>query len=419
MNNKWIEYGQDILIMVMNHLLLTVAAVCVGGLFGEEAPQFGLWAAAFILPVGFYVIRALVRYLVPFLLLHLLFPASVLLLPIGGRLKVIALAMALIYAMLSMKIRYREDDELDHLMSPMGTIGLIGAVSLIDYLAKNGWEQYYLAIAILYVGLYFTSYFLGQYLFMRVVNQSSVGVIPERAIFSTGARQTVLFSLGSMAVLLLTANIGWVSYILSWIWKGLYAVLAVLVDWIPKGDGSGAEEEMLGANTAGPMLPNIGDDNSLLNKIMQFLDKLVGVVIVVAVAVIVVIAVKKVIKYLRDNFTQSGRKKGPEWEEGQDIRENCAIEKTERETAGLFSYFSNRERIRRIFRKKVLKNKDSIVGKHDVGALGCLTSSECCSKLPEEKDASDVLKNMYDKARYSPEEITAEDVRRVKVAKAR
>ena len=70
---------------------------------------------------------------------------------------------------------------------------------------------------------------------------------------------------------------------------------------------------------------------------------------------------------------------------------------------------NNRQKVRKIFRKRVLKNKKFLVGDRTEKQLEYLTAKECCERLSEQK-----LKIAYEKARYSNEEITAEDIRRLK-----
>lgn len=420
MNNKWIGYVQDFLVMVMNHLILLVVAIGIVGLFKETSPHLVSLTAMIIYPAGYYVARARVRHFVPFLLIHLLTPALVLLLPTGWLLKGLMVGMSFLYAVISMRIRYRENPAQDEFLSPLGVVVVIGALTLLENLyTKNGWEMYYLTIAILYFGLYFINYYLSQYLFLRTVNKSSTGVIPERAIFSSGVRQTMMFSLGSMAILFLMANIEWVAYLWSWIWKGIKALLRVLISLLPGEEAPEETEEEAVPEQGDSIVPDLGDEagNELLEMIWKVLEQIAIVVVVVAAVALAVILTIRIFKYLRSCFYRRRERQVIELEGGVDIRESCDIEKEEKAATGWFGFFNPRERIRRIFRKKVLKNKANIVGERSAGVLEYMTAKECCSKLPEEKDASEVLKEMYEKARYSPEEVTTEDVRRLKAGK--
>jgi hypothetical protein len=95
----------------------------------------------------------------------------------------------------------------------------------------------------------------------------------------------------------------------------------------------------------------------------------------------------------------------------QDIRESCEIEMRNGEERNWFSFLNNSEKIRKMYRKRILRNKSSIVGDLSAEELTYLTAKECCDKIH-----ADRLKLIYEKARYSNETITAEDVKIVKAA---
>ena len=108
-------------------------------------------------------------------------------------------------------------------------------------------------------------------------------------------------------------------------------------------------------------------------------------------------------------------KKNDENEElqtGIDIRETCVIEKNKKEAADWFAFLKPREKVRKIYRKQVLKHKKDIIGENSSENLAYMTAEECCDKLSLED-----LKLIYEKARYSAEEISAEDVKRIKLSR--
>ncbi len=418
MNNKWIERVQDFLVMAMNHLILTVLAICIIGLFKESSPNLLLWAAMFVFPVGYYFVRGGVKKLIPFLLIHVLTPLAMLLAPMDWLLRVIMAVMAITYSIVSAKIRYREELADDAFLPPLGTGIFIGAVTLVENLySKRGWEQYYLIIAILYFGLYFIEYFLGQYLFFRTVNKSSTGVIPEKAIFSAGAKQTLFFSVGSMAILFLVANIGWVSYVWSWIWKVINLMMRLLVSLLPKGEDTESTQGTEAPGEGDSGMPDFGaePENEFLRILWEIIDKLLIAAVIIGTAVLIVWVTIRIVKFLRSRFYRSRARSVTVLEGGVDIRESCDIEREER-AVGRFGFFDPKERIRRIFRKQVLKHKEKIVGTRSSEALGYLTAKECGQKFQEEHISPENLTSLYEKARYSHEEIRAEDVKRAKAA---
>ena len=416
MNNKWIERVQDFLVMAMNHLILTVLAICIIGLFEENSPSLLLWTTMFVYPVGYYFVRGKVKKLTPFLLIHVATPLAVLLAPVGWLLRAVMGMMAITYSIVSAKIRYREEPADDVFFPPLGTGIFMGVVTLVENLySKRGWEQYYLIIAILYFGLYFIEYFLDQYLFFRTVNKSSTGVIPEKAIFSAGAKQTLFFSAGSMVILLLAANFGWVSYVWSWIWKVIYLILASL---LPQGEDTESSLGTEAPGEGGSGMLDLGDDKG--NELLRFIWTIIEIILIAAViigaAVLIMWVLIRIARFLRSGFYRSRERRVIQLEGGVDIRENCDIEREERAVSTWFGFLNPREKIRRIFKKQVWKNKEKIVGMRNPEALEYLTAKECTEKIPEEQVASEELTKLYEQARYGREDVGNEEVKRAKAA---
>ena len=95
----------------------------------------------------------------------------------------------------------------------------------------------------------------------------------------------------------------------------------------------------------------------------------------------------------------------------KDIRESCAIESTKKESTSRFGFLNNRQKIRKIYRTQIIKNKNNIIGDHNPEILERMTAKECCDIL-----SADRLQLIYEKARYSNAEITSADVKAVKTA---
>ena len=92
--------------------------------------------------------------------------------------------------------------------------------------------------------------------------------------------------------------------------------------------------------------------------------------------------------------------------EGDDIREYCGVEKSNQKPKMLVPLFDPRKRIRKLYYKKVMKQKRLLIGEKEDKQLGYLTAKECCEVI-----SASNLKNAYEKARYSIENVTSEDVR--------
>jgi 16S rRNA C1402 (ribose-2'-O) methylase RsmI len=103
-------------------------------------------------------------------------------------------------------------------------------------------------------------------------------------------------------------------------------------------------------------------------------------------------------------------------EGGVDIRESCDIEREERTVSTWFGFLTPREKIRRIFKKQVWKNKDKIVGMRSPDTLEYLTAKECTDKISKGQAAPEELTKLYEKVRYGHEEVGNDDVKRAKAA---
>ena len=75
----------------------------------------------------------------------------------------------------------------------------------------------------------------------------------------------------------------------------------------------------------------------------------------------------------------------------------------------ILGFLSNEQRIRTLYKKRVIHDKAAIIGDKVEQELSYLTAKECCEKI----GATD-LKEVYEKVRYSSEKVTSEDVRRAK-----
>jgi len=271
-------------------------------------------------------------------------------------------------------------------------------------------------LAILYLGAYFISYFLGNYLRFLVVNESSVAVMPEKEILSSGMKQTALFTAGGLCILLLTANIQWAAYLFSLVGKVLLAILKWLVSLLSKEETEEVEELVMTSNQGMSDMGGLGEagDPAL---IWVILEKILMFLVTVGVAVVFVVVIVMICRYIWKQFHNVKVVEQEKLQKGRDVREVCGIERNTRESAVIWSPFlNNRERVRKVYRKQILKNKFHIIGNHNVEDLKCMTAKECCDKISEESGSANCLKKIYEKARYSSYEVTSEDVKNMKAA---
>lgn len=415
MRRKMIETGYELLIIMSNHLLMIGFGMAVIGLFPQESHCLWLWALMGILPAALYGVRIGVHNFFLFFALHLLFPAILIFLPLGVLQKVIALVITIVYVVWSIRIRLKSQKYGEEMLAPMFVIcAFVGFVLLDNLQAKRGWESIYLCLAILYIAGYYLYCFINQYLLFLRVNESSAANIPEQEIFHSGMKQSLMFIAGGVAVLFLTANIGWVSYILSLVGKVLVLVLRTLISMLPTGEkGETAANEMQSMQP-GFGMPTEDTDPSRFWIIMERILMVAGVAFIIGLLLFLIIMG---LKYLWKTFYTSVKTEEKKMQSGIDIRETCVIEKNKKTTPNWLAFLNSRERVRKIYRKQVLKHKADIIGDYNVQDLEYMTAKECCEKISDNsKISADNLKKVYEKARYSAEDISAEDMKLLKTA---
>lgn len=355
MKREWMQSIRDILCIVLNHLLLVAAVITVSDLFQAASPNILGWMALVIIPLGLYYITKKTPKLIP----------------------------------------------------PWMAIFFLGVMSMIEkIMTVQDWGIYYYVITFAYVMGYFVYYFTNKFLDFLRLNQNTASNIPIADIFRNGIGLTVLFSACSSVILFLSANLEWVKAIADRIWGGIVMMLRFVFAGIETSPLPAQKEEMT------PPDPQLGGANLEGYIAKDTLDDFRNAVIILLCIAIVIgfilflYYVYWVIKSLEKS--QIEKKQKGKLLENEDVREYCGIEKNTQRKGAAFVFLNNREKVRKLYQKKILKRKKDLVGEQEQ-QLKYLTAKECCDRLSEQQ-----LKLVYEKARYSEESITAEDIRLAK-----
>ncbi len=407
MKQKLLGIGSDLLILFINHWALISIAITLMGVGGSEKTQLPFWCALYIVPVCLYFIRAYIRNVYLFFALHIMMLAFIAYIPSSIEMKVIMIVMTLFYVITSAKIRLSEGEE-EPLFVPAFSICLISACCILnEILAGKAWSKYYVLIFFVYIIGYFFYHFMSHYISFISVNKNSASNIPEREIFVSGMKQTGVYVAAGCMILVCSINIEWLTYIVRIVGSILAMLLRFLISFfnseesepmtMPQEDG--AKPDMMGFLEPGETHP-----------FWIILQEIAIVVFCVAIVAAAIYGAVKLYQYLINRFYAPRRKKKIEVQMGQDIRENCDIEIKRNRGLGVFAFLNNKERVRKIYRKRILKHKNDIIGDRDIQVLGYVTAKECCDIISAKS-----LKQIYEKARYSKESISAEDIKLAKV----
>lgn len=410
MKIKKIEYAREILAEQMNHWMLFPLVLTIMGLAGMHKPPLLLWELCSALPLLLFILRRRVKRFYVLVLLHMGSVGAVLGLNCinpsfqGG----ICVAAALVYALSSSRMQLRGRLHTEPIPLPVGVAVSAIAILIQHYQGTDGWDAYYTFALIGTVALFFIILYLQQYLDFLTLNQSSAGYLPAAEMFHSGLGLVLGYTLLGVAVLAASTHFTWLSALLRYVKDSILRFLRLLFSILFRDAPAKEpqlEEQIRGASEA--VMPPEAETFWLWEVLWQ----IAGVVLL---AVLVFAAVKLIIRlfiWLRDYFVTHGDKADVQKEDTLDIRERCSIEKNaKREKSAFFDAFSNRQRIRRLYKRKLVSVSVQLP-ERERERLSRDTAREW-----EEKLRTKGMAALYERARYCDCEVTGADVRKMKEA---
>lgn len=356
MKQESMQSIKDSLCVILNHLLFLAAVITISDLFQVDNPNLFLWTVLVAIPLGVCFLTKKEPILIP----------------------------------------------------PPIFIFLLGVMSLAEkIMTSHDRGSYYYVITFVYLIGYFLFYFTKKFLDFLKLNQNTASNIPVSDIFKNGIGLTAFFTACSSVILLVSANIDWVKAIADKIWSWVLVILGYIFSGIETKPPLTGKEEITQKD------PQMGSSNMSEVIPIETLESIRNIIIVMLIVTIILglcfflYYIYCVIKGLEGPDIR--KKKNVNSEENEDVREYCGVEKKTQRKAGSFIFRNNRDKVRRLYQKKMIKRKKELIGEQEQQMLKYLTAKECCDKLSEQQ-----LKLVYEKARYSEETISSEDVRLAK-----
>ncbi len=409
MKNDGIRQLKEFIISQMNHWVVFTVAVAVMVLGRAQRPILWLWLLCSLLPYVYYHIRDSISGVFSNLFLHGLFAVFLGVLPCPDPLQAGLLRVtAVCYMAYSLWIKSRKEDVSDIAILPILAAGII-AISYGVALKRgeDGWDLYFIFPLVVYVAFYFLQHYMERYLRFLSVNSSSAGKIPAKDMFRSGFGITGAFTALGVLFLLLVSGLGWLPQVADWL-KG---ILVWLVRKLAR-EGGNEEVAEIPEEIAAPDLSTMPalepTEPSMFWKVLEMILVFFVSVAMLAATIMGLIFVTRI---LMGKFRQVGKRREKEVQDMEDVREKCQIDWSLHRKP-LLERLTPRERIRRIFRKQVLIGKHVILQGRKSARLEVLTARECTDRLDQ-----DLLGTLYEKARYSEEECTLEDIRALREEK--
>ncbi|MCM1045956.1 MAG: hypothetical protein NC417_10640 [Candidatus Gastranaerophilales bacterium] len=417
MSRTQIRYIRAFLVTQINHwslfpiVLLPFTLAKSLGSFDDPRPL--LWLEVGVLAFLFLLFRMKIKQFWLLLLCHVL--AAVLAgnllffqAPSSGSIYVIAVACYVIYSIVH---RLRSEEAEDGRLGMPFAVG-VSAVSLFlqNYQGYTQWNNWHIWILITVFAMYFASSYLERYLEFLTVNEGTTGHIPEKEIFSSGSRLMLIYVFFTVLVLFLTSSFGWLKTILNVLEEIFFAIMRFLLSGL-----KGNEEIVI---SKGPEASGGGDmffmEPGETSLVWEILEVVAVIALVAAVLYGIIRLMLRLPAFIRERMGRRRTFKTDSMEGSvYDVRERCSVEK-EKKTKGRrnpFSFLSNEERIRRLYKKHIVSagRVQKFTENGTVTDLSLLTAREWGERLQEENLAAP-----YEKARYSDTGCSVEDLRAMK-----
>jgi len=400
---------REFLIIQINHLVFMAVGIAVMGIMKQENAMFFPWLLVSVVPLFHYLLRVKISKIYIFFPLQFLIPVLFIFIPIPNIVfKVLVCITAFLYAAWSSMIKINGSEPFDELFQPIFTVIAIGVISIVQsYFGYESWSKYYMGMVFAALLCYFLHVFLERYQNFIHVNQYSASNIPEKAIFKVGLKQSCIYTGLCLILLLLSANLDWFAYVFKAFLYGVLFVVRTLLVWLGGDSTMDLEPEKIvteNVDTGGGP-PMSGGTTFLLWRILEYI---ILPAVTIAIIVAIFYGIFRLLKYIFEKFHRYSLSQEA-IAGGIDVRETVEIEKGERGVLKLFSFKNNRDKVRKLFKRYVLKEKNRIIGDAETERLHFITAKECCEKLTAEE-----LSRVYDKARYSEDTITTEDLKVLK-----
>ena len=413
MKYKHLEIAEEFLAVVANHWVMVAIFIGIMGNFGETEAFVGMWVAMLILPLYYLLLRKTINNFPLFVVLHLVGPAAAFLVSRGHyTFCTMYVVLAGGYAVASIRNKSsQKGKKTEAITSTWAIIGFATSMIFQNLFGVKEWSDYYLPLILAYFACYYIYLFLTQYMKFIDFNKNSTSNIPEKEIFTSGFLQTVVYTVGGLGVLFLSGYSGWFTRISSYVGSIITAALRFLIEkfaFSMEIDHSEMPPDDM--YRPGEMI-----ENEAPGPVPEWMDTFMGIFLNVGITIfigVILFLLLRAFTQMWKNFAVN--KFSEEMMSAQnEVRESLVVEKRENEDdekRNFFTFLDSGEKVRKIYKKRVTKEKAAIVGTLDKENLKYYTAKECCDIM----DAKN-LQNIYDKVRYSNEEVTAEDVKAAKI----
>ncbi len=395
------------LINQRDHWVLFSVILVVLGAIDLERPHFFLWGVLSIVPFIFFIIRHYVSNFLIFVGGHIGLLAVIIIMPSYNIVeKVLSCIMAIFYLGQSLYLKFRKSGKEHDGIIPVVSVGIIAwSLFLQHFLKKHQFDNYYIILFFIFFCLFAIQYYVDNFLKFMDVNKSSAGYIPKNEIFITGISMSAIYTVFGVIILLFFLNIKWLEQIFNIIKSAIIMVLKFLFSFAKPSEQRFEVEEQI-IQEISDIIPQ---DEATSFWLWEVIQNVLMFAVLIGIILALIISIRKLIIYLIQRFREKRDIVEKANKTVNDVRQKCEVEKKEKHSVPFWQMFTPEEKIRRIYKKRMIKEKEKIIGDLDVARLNYFTPLECGICI----DNVDMV-HLYEKARYSNDECSKDDIKNMK-----
>lgn len=393
--------------------LETLADAAFGGF---SAPIYAL-LIPLAAPLSFYAARRWCNNFFLFMAIHAAVIAALFylagFLPVPVLWRVVFTAVGIVYAVVSVRIRLtgREDGE-EEMTRGFLAVAATALFFGCSYLGSDAGCARILWLVLLWVPGHWIKDYLENFLYYMKMNRKAAGAMPEQRILHGGMISVAIYSGFCLAVLTLYSKTALVARLSELVRAAGFWLLRLFLRLLLLFSGESEEEAVVST------VEDTGDPGMFLPEAeaapvwIQILDQIVvTAVVVLLIAGLVVLAVMLIRSMIRSFYGREKEKKQIH-QEGF-VEEEERLEKAKNREAVRVPAIGGTpaQRVRRIFKKTVQEAWQQEGDAAEMNAKTARELAELCSMAEKKGSEWEALTALYERARYTEETVTKEDVR--------
>lgn len=366
-----------------------------------------IWFTLGCFPYMFSVVKSATNNTGIFWGIHLIALVYTIVLPVPHQVcKIAYVGCTFLYCVYSIFFKYSGEEEFGKTIPLYVSFGITFVMLLLlQYYHMYEQQRFFVNIFVVNVFVYCLTKYVENYCEFLRVNKYSVGYMPVKKIFYSGMGGMAIFASVMSMILLVVANLGEMNDAVNSFLRFCGNIVREIKLQFRQGK---SEEYSVMEEAGGEVSQYLSQESGEMAPIWDILATVVFLLIVVFVFYKIITLLPYILSFFKMPVEAEEEDLGVE-----DVHESTVeVEQLPRRSfKKMWEFLTPAQKIRRRYKKKVLDSKEFIVSKGKKDCMEWYTARECGIILDRPG-----MSELYEKARYSPYECTAEDVKRMKDA---